>query len=106
MLRWFSFAFVDQFCDELLHDLSPLLAAMDESSGSATKVKKAVKRQQQLEMALSTLHRRAVEFGRRERLNVFQKARLSKHLQDRLIECGHAPAFAKGFSVRVISDLR
>ena len=46
------------------------------------------------------------EFGRREKLNFFQKARLSKQLQDGLIRCGQPAAFAKDFAVRVIADLR
>lgn len=57
-------------------------------------------------MALTTLHRRAVEFGRREKLNFLQKARLSKQLQDGLIRHGQSAEFAKDFAVRVIADLR
>lgn len=70
------------------------------------KVKKAAKQKQRTDMALTTLHRRVVEFGRREKLNFLQKARLSKQLQDGLIRSGQPAAFAKDFAIRVISDLR
>lgn len=101
--RWFSLAFVDQFAAELLRDATPLLAAPEAAS---EKPKKAAKIKERRDMALTTLHRRAVEFGRREKLNFFQKARLSKQLQDGLIRAGQPAEFAKDFAVRVIADLR
>ena len=103
MLRWFSFAFVDQFAADLLKDTTTLDVPVD---GSFVKVKKATKQKQRQDMALTTLHRRAVDFGRREKLNFIQKARLSKQLQDGLIRHGQSAEFAKDFAVRVIADLR
>jgi hypothetical protein len=101
--RWFSVAFVDQFAQELLRDVSPLISA-PESAGD--KPKKVAKQKDRREMAMTTLHRRAVDFGRREKLNFIQKARLSKQLQDGLIRAGQPAGFAKDFAVRVIADLR
>lgn len=101
--RWLSVAFVDQFAVELMRDMASL-GLSQESPGE--KPKKAAKQRERRDMALTTLHRRAVEFGRREKLNFFQKARLSKQLQDGLIRCGQPAAFAKDFAVRVIADLR
>lgn len=101
--RWFSVAFVDQFAQELLRDALPLFSAPDSAD---TKPKKVAKAKQRREMALTTLHRRAVDFGKRERLNFFQKARLSKQLQDGLIRSGQSTEFAKDFAVRVIAELK
>ena len=101
--RWFSVAFVDEFALELLREVSPVVSA-PESGGD--KPKKAAKQKERREMAMTTLHRRAVDFGRREKLNFFQKARLSKRLQDGLIRAGQSAGFAKDFAVRVIADLR
>jgi hypothetical protein len=101
--RWLSFAFVDQFASNLLVEAAPLLPAPDIV---VEKVKKAAKLKERQDMALTTLHRRAVEFGRREKLNFLQKARLSKQLQDGLIRHGQSAEFAKDFAVRVIADLR
>ena len=101
--RWFSLAFVDQFAADVVSDVA--LAPVIDPAASE-KPKKAAKQRERRDMALTTLHRRAVEFGRREKLNFFQKARLSKQLQDGLIRCGQPAAFAKDFAVRVIADLR
>ncbi|MBL0029608.1 MAG: hypothetical protein IPO95_11330 [Rhodanobacteraceae bacterium] len=101
--RWFSVDFVDQFVVVLLRDVSPMISG-PEPKGS--KPKKAAKHKDRLEMGLTALHRRAVDFGRQEKLNFFQKARLSKRLQDGLIRSGQSAEFAKDFAVRVIADLR
>ncbi len=101
--RWFSVAFVDQFAVVLLRDVSPMISGQDPKG---SKLKKAAKQKDRLDMGLTTLHRRAVDFGRQEKLNFFQKARLSKRLQDGLIGAGQSAEFAKDFAVRVIADLR
>lgn len=106
MSRWFSLRFVDQFASELLADAASVLLMDMVSLEKQRNVKKAAKHEQRREMALTTLHRRAVEFGRRDKLNFFQKARLSKQLQDGLIRCGQSAEFAKDFAVKVIADLR
>ena len=103
MFRWFSFAFVDQFASDLLRDVGQLPALHD---GAGEKPKKATKQKQKRDMALTLLHRRAVDFGRGQKLNILQKARLSKQLQDGLIRGGQPAEFAKDFAVRVIADLR
>jgi hypothetical protein len=106
LCRWFSVAFVDTFAGALLRELAHLLVEADGSEDRPTKPKKAAKQRERRDMALTTLHRRAVEFGRREKLNFLQKARLSKQLQDGLIRHGQSAEFAKDFAVRVIADLR
>lgn len=103
MFRFFAVAFVDQFASELLGEVSPLLPP---ENTAERKAKKAGKQEQKRELALTMLHRKAVDFGRREKLNFLQKARLSKQLQDGLIRSGQTAEFAKDFAVRVIADLR
>lgn len=106
MLRWLSLAFVDKFSDELLRDASPMLLNANQPVDESVKVKKVAKLRVRHDAAMTSLHRQAVEFARREKLNFFQKARLSKQLQDGLIRCGQSAEFAKDFAVRVIADLR
>lgn len=103
MFRFFAIAFVDQFASALLREVSPQLSP---ANPAERKAKKAGKQGQKREIALAMLHRKAVDFGRREKLNFFQKARLSKQLQDGLIRCGQSAEFAKDFAVKVIADLR
>ncbi len=103
MLRWLSFGFVDQFASDLLREVAPKIPV---AAARVEKPKKASKQKQNREMALTTLHARAVEFGRREKLNFLQKARLSKQLQDGLIKSGQSAEFAKSFAVRIIADLK
>lgn len=101
--RWFSVVFVDEFAEASLRDLPRLSADLESDS---YKPKRAAKLKEQRDMALILLHRRAVDFGKRERLNFFQKARLSKQLQDGLIRSGQSTEFAKDFAVRVIAELK
>jgi hypothetical protein len=103
-MRWlFSYDFVDQFAANLLTELTPSLSAPDPAGA---KVKKAAKLQRQREHGLGVLLQRAVEFGRREKLNFFQRARLSKQLQDGLIRIGQPPELAKSVALDLISELK
>ena len=101
--RWFALAFVDQFASGVLQDLATSLSAVKTPSD---KSKNPLKQKRRQEAALKALYREAVDFGRRENLNFFQKARLSKKLQDGLIRCGHSAEFAKNFVVELIADMR
>ena len=59
--RWFSVAFVDQFAVVLLRDVSPMISGQDPKG---SKLKKAAKQKDRLDMGLTTLHRRAVDLDR------------------------------------------
>lgn len=102
MRWWLSFGFVDQFADSVLQDVVPLLRAPD---SDPVKLKKVAKQQQQRDVALAILRKRVAEFAFREKPNFFQKARLSKRLQDGLIRGGASPEFARDMAVGIISKL-
>ena len=103
-MRWlFSYGFVDEFAAALLKEVAPRLPKPDVVG---TKPGKVAKHEQRRESVLGLLHRRAIEFHQTEKLNFFQRARLSKQLQDGLIQSGQTPEFAQSVALEVISELK